>query len=251
MTQRRVRWATCVVNCAILVGTGRRAGRAETVLWEERSQNAASRVILVSESAFSEKLVVEICRRVLQKSTPTFMHLAVVTDHQHRFDLAGASHVPLEVWIKNCGLAATSVVRVAEMTKVGGDVVVRIRAGRNVRRIILDGKDPLKYRISTSGFDIVHIGLNRSGIFQFVIYARSEGRLTLPNVEGLYRQLQRRLPSTAVYFVAREDAWFYKGGRIASCWWAVAPPGDQRVLEASPEMTCAQYQPNGPVCIGR
>jgi hypothetical protein len=223
----------------------------ETILWDERIEDAISLGIVVPESEFTEQSVIHISRRVLKENPFTFVSLAVLTDSRQRFDATFTSHLSAEVWMRNCKREISSHVRTAEMIKVGTNAVLRIRNGSIFRRLVLAGGDPLIHRTSTTVFEIVHISLHRTGVFPFVIYARSEGNLTASGAEEVYKAFQQRLPSSAIYLVARRDAWFYAGGVIATCWWGIKPPISVPAMMAGPQITCAKFRPNEPACSER
>jgi len=223
---------------------------ADTILWDERSEHAVSMGVLVPEAEFTEQVVIETCQRALRSSRVRFLSLAIVTDTRQRFDLALAAHVPFEIWAKNCHRAATSPLRAAVMTKVGGDAAVRIRDGLLTRNLVLAGNDPFQIQAAGADCSILHISFARSTIFPFVVYARCAGTDLIKHAEDLYTQLQRRLSEPAIQLTVRRDPWFSQSGLLGICWWALGSPPNEQAVGSAAQVICARYRPGEPPCTG-
>ncbi|MBI3684114.1 MAG: hypothetical protein HY235_27390 [Acidobacteria bacterium] len=189
------------------------------------------------------------CRRAIREEGSRLVKLVILTDEQHRFDLDFSSHVPFKAWAKRCKRFATEPLRLAEMVMLNGDAVLRIRDGLETRRIVLAGEDPLRHRVSDSAFEILDLNISRA-ILPFRVFARSRDTLSVPVTEELYKRLQKALPTSAIYVVARNDPWFFSHGALyATCWWESREPADEESITSAPEVTCAQYRGGEPACV--
>lgn len=220
---------------------------AETILWEERTAHALNLGILISEVEFTDEAALKIAGRILRESGLPFLKVVLLTDAMQRFDSSPVHDGSFEAWARNCSRAVGLPVRVAELTKIKDDSVLRIRDNLTTRRIVLTGQDPLKYRVSDTDFEILHIDFNQRAVFPFVVYARSSGTLRLEDAEELYRRLQARLSTMAISVGVRTDSWFE--GLIATCWWGLRSPPDRTTIYRAPEIKCARYTQSPVACI--
>jgi hypothetical protein len=186
---------------------------------------------VVGEDSFNMPGLARICKSKLPVKPGQWLRLTIFASEPSPYYLQQSALESWASWLKAWRSAARVRWRVAEMTAIGNDAVLRIRVVRSASRATLSGRDPLVLDIGGRRYDILHI----SGAARATVYVR--GPKPLP-CEEIHRVLRRKLDGPVTVKV-RTDPWFVRDpGFPAFYWFYSGEPPSREAVEAAQQAVC-------------
>jgi hypothetical protein len=186
---------------------------------------------VIGEDEFRLQRLAALCRSRLPVRSGEWMRVTFFTAEPSPYFLQQSSAESFATWLKAWRSAARVPWRVAEMTAVGGDAVLRIRAGRSSTRVVIAGRDPLQVEVRGRRYEILHI----SGSSRATLYVRGPQPLACGD---LYRVLRPRF-GTPITIKLRTDPWFVRDpGFPPFYWFQSSLPPTREAIESAPQATC-------------
>jgi hypothetical protein len=242
----------CFLSGLLIVSMTQDSVRAETVLWDRSDARIVERGFEIAGEDFTRERLIARCQEFLKTSNAIFAHLTLVHSGGKTPLFLQFSDIRYEAWLSYNKRALSSPMRVAEMTSIHGNAVLRVRDGLSIWRIVLSGKDPLMYHYSGTTFEILHLVQTSFTISPLRAYVRSSGRLRVENVNGFYAELLSLL-ATKVYVDIRKDPWFFEALTFPQSYFydLTIPPDNFAAVANAPRVTCFDRGKDIPPCEGR
>lgn len=190
----------------LLLGLDEEAA-AETT---ERAGVLVKSIILPSRS-FDERTLRLLAREEIQRLGPIGSCLVQFTSESSGAPLPKPSHIRFSTRRRLYEEIARVPVQYAELLKVGGDSVLRIRNQHTIKNIALDGHDPRLKRFGGVNYEILYIVAPPHRTMQASranVYVRSDSE---PEVQGGLRLLAEfgsLFPDREVHVYVRRDGFF-------------------------------------------
>jgi hypothetical protein len=209
--------------------------RAEKVLWELVRPERYHRVFSLENAEFDMTRLIAASTAHLEAAEARFVTLRFYVGKPPLYILSLPTHYSFESWAWVNQQASRVHWRVADLTAINGDAVLRIRDGSTLNRVVLSGRDPLTYTVSGIEFEILQFSFHNQE--STTAYVRAKSALTIEGCEELYRRLKRRVPVPFDLRV-REDIWFVEAGFPPYFWFQRGGVPTKSEQANAPSVSC-------------
>jgi hypothetical protein len=188
------------------------ATNAQEVLLDYSTNNIGRRILLLPTSAFDVVNVESLVRQYLTlQPTERLLQFQVVSERMQAYTVPKSRAYSFDRWLSDYEQLKSRNLPMAEAISMSGWAVFRFRdRSGNLRKMVLSGSDPLRFRIGTNAFDIVHIDFHGSpdSGYAITVFVTSSVLPTTPDAERFVKALAGRAGLPTIFVRIRTDAWF-------------------------------------------
>ena len=229
---------SCLAVCAAAAPhTGR-------FLWERVHLSSQAVGVLVDKREFSDQSLIAHSDPLIATKYRFFKQV-MFTDPAQDYYQRQPSHGAFRLALFEYNRGAKLEWQAGELVVTPRGAILRIRDRLQVRRVVLDGQDPLQFSINGSTFDILHID---TAFHRVHVFGYSPDPLMASTAEVLFQHFREVFPEGVLSMSLRNDRWFVDAGFPSYFMFSTEPPPPEEQWQRRARIECSTRRSGNP-CI--